>query len=88
MDQLGHWKRYSQMNHQPNAYRSAKTGSKQTGKRYRLVDKEGRLLDTLYFDHIDPILCQNPLQLLNQNFPCILSPKKVENTLTFKTKSN
>ena len=45
MDQHRHWERYSQINHRPNTYRTAKTRAKQTGKRYRLVDEEGRLLD-------------------------------------------
>tara|TARA_B100001113_G_scaffold350206_1_gene346946 strand:- start:631 stop:801 length:171 start_codon:yes stop_codon:yes gene_type:complete len=46
-DQFSHWKRYTLMNHQPSAVRSAKRRASSTGKRHRLVDESGRLLDLI-----------------------------------------
>ena len=46
-DQNGRWLPYGTMNHQPSAYRSAKQRAQTTGKRHRLVDEDGRLLDLL-----------------------------------------
>lgn len=46
-DQHGHWKHYQTMNHQPSALRTAEQRSKSTGKRHRLVDEDGRLLDLI-----------------------------------------
>lgn len=44
-DQFGHWQRFSEMHNQANAYRSAQARARSTGKRHRLVDEAGRLLD-------------------------------------------
>ena len=46
-DQFSHWKRYTLMNHQPSAVRTAKRRASSTGKRHRLVDESGRLLDLI-----------------------------------------
>jgi len=44
-DIFGKWRRYGEMNHQANAYRTAAARAKSTGKRHRLVDTSGSLLD-------------------------------------------
>jgi len=44
-DQFGKWLHYSTMNHQPSEYKSAQTRARSTGKRHRLVDDAGTLLD-------------------------------------------
>ncbi len=46
-DQFGYWKHYTMTHHLQNAYRSAKTRAKQTGKRHKLVDEDGTLLDLI-----------------------------------------
>jgi len=46
-DQFGYWKHYTTQNHQPSAYITAKHRARSTGKRYRLVDEDGRVLDLL-----------------------------------------
>lgn len=46
-DHHGYWKRYQTCHHQQNAYRTAVTRSRQTGKRYRLVSDDGHLLDLI-----------------------------------------
>ena len=46
-DQFSHLKRYTLMNLQPSAVRSAKRRATSTGKRHRLVDELGRLLDLI-----------------------------------------
>ena len=46
-DQFGHWKHYTMTHHQANAYRSAVFRAKNTKKRHRLVDEDGRLLDLI-----------------------------------------
>ena len=46
-DQFGHWKHYTMKHHQPDAYRTAVYRAKNTKKRHRLVDKDGRLLDVI-----------------------------------------
>ena len=44
-DQVGAWKHYTTKHHQGDAYRTAANRAKSTGKRYRLVDENGILLD-------------------------------------------
>ena len=44
-DQLGHWKHLTMNHHQPTAFKSAKSRAKSTGKRHRLLDENGNLLD-------------------------------------------
>jgi len=44
-DQFGHWKPYQMMHHHPSAYKTAVRRTNSTGKRHRLVDQDGRLLD-------------------------------------------
>jgi len=46
-DQIGKWRRYGESHHQPSAYRSATARSNATGKRFRLVDINGNLLDLI-----------------------------------------
>ena len=44
-DQFGRWQHYQIQHHQPSAYRTAKQRARSTGKRHRLVDAQGNLLD-------------------------------------------
>ena len=44
-DQFRHFHRYGTMNHLPSARRTAEQRARSTGKRHRLVDEFGRLLD-------------------------------------------
>ncbi len=44
-DQFGRWRHYQTQHHQPSAYRTAQSRARTTGKRHRLVDDNGRLLD-------------------------------------------
>tara|TARA_Y100000004_G_scaffold125603_1_gene141306 strand:+ start:1470 stop:1643 length:174 start_codon:yes stop_codon:yes gene_type:complete len=44
-DQFRRWHRYTEMNHQASAYRTAERRASSTGKRHRLVDADGHLLD-------------------------------------------
>ena len=44
-DQFGSWRRFTEMHHEPSAYRTAVNRTKSTGKRHRLVDADGHLLD-------------------------------------------
>ena len=46
-DQFGRWQRYSEMHNEANAFRSAQARARSTGKRHRLIDQDGRLLDVL-----------------------------------------
>ena len=46
-DQFGIWRRLMQMNHEPSAFRTASTRARSTGKRHRLVDEDGHLLDLI-----------------------------------------
>jgi hypothetical protein len=46
-NQFGKWMHYQTINHEANAYRTGKTRAKQTGKRYRLVNDAGSLLDLI-----------------------------------------
>jgi hypothetical protein len=44
-DQNGNWKHYQSKQNQADAYRVAKLRAESTGKRHRLVDADGRLID-------------------------------------------
>ena len=46
-DQFGRWQRYSEQHNQASAFRTAQTRARSTGKRHRLVDEDGQLLDML-----------------------------------------
>ncbi len=46
-DQFGRWQRFTEMHHEANAFRSAYARTRSTGKRHRLVDQDGQLLDLL-----------------------------------------
>jgi len=46
-DQLGRWHHYQTKQNQADAYRVAQRRAESTGKRHRLVDDVGRLLDLL-----------------------------------------
>jgi len=46
-DQNGYWRHYQTKQNQAEAYRVAQRRAQSTGKRHRLVDCEGRLVDTL-----------------------------------------
>jgi hypothetical protein len=45
--QHGAWHRYQMMNHYANAYRTAKARAQATGKRHRLVDETGMVMDLI-----------------------------------------
>lgn len=44
-DQFGRWQHYQRKHHQPDAFRTAQARARSTGKRHRLVDERGQLLD-------------------------------------------
>ena len=44
-DQFGRWIQYQTKNNERDAYRVAKLKAKQRNKRFRLTDKNGRVLD-------------------------------------------
>ena len=44
-DQFGKWHRYQEKHNEGDAYRTAKARAAATGKRFRIVDGEGRLMD-------------------------------------------
>ena len=44
-DQFGKWHRYQEKHNEGDAYRTAKARAARTGKRFRIVDGEGRLID-------------------------------------------
>lgn len=46
-DMFGHWQRLQEMHNQAEASRTAQARVRSTGKRHRLVDEQGRLLDLL-----------------------------------------
>jgi len=46
-DQFGRWQHYQTQHNQPSAYRTAKQRARSTGKRHRLVDAQGNLLDLI-----------------------------------------
>jgi len=46
-DQFGRWQRYSEQHNQASAFRTAQARARSTGKRHRLIDEDGHLLDLL-----------------------------------------
>ena len=44
-DQFGRWHRYQEKHNEGDAYRTAKARAKATGKRFRIVDGNGNLID-------------------------------------------
>ena len=46
-DQHGNWHHYQNNQNQADAYRVAQRRAESTGKRHRLVDGDGRLLDLI-----------------------------------------
>ena len=46
-DQFGRWQRYGEQHHEASAFRTAQARARSTGKRHRLVDGQGNLLDIL-----------------------------------------
>ena len=46
-DQFGRWQRFQETHHQSDAFRTAQARARSTGKRHRLVDEDGRLLDLI-----------------------------------------
>ena len=44
-DQFGKWHRYQEKHNEGDAYRTAKSRAAATGKRFRILDGEGRLID-------------------------------------------
>ena len=46
-DQDGNWHHYQSKQNQADAYRVAQRRAESTGKRHRLVDGDGRLLDVI-----------------------------------------
>ena len=46
-DQFGRWQRFQEKHNQADAFRTDQARARSTGKRHRLVDEAGRLLDLL-----------------------------------------
>jgi hypothetical protein len=46
-DQHGNWQHYQTKQNQVDAYRVAQRRAESTGKRHRLVDDDGRLVDLI-----------------------------------------
>jgi len=46
-DQFNKWHQYQTMNHLPNAIRTAKSRFNSTGKRHRITDEKGNLIDII-----------------------------------------
>lgn len=46
-NQFGQWQRFTTKHNEGEAYRSAQARARSTGKRHRLVDADGRLLDVI-----------------------------------------
>ena len=46
-DQFGRWHHYQTMHNEANAFRTAQNRARSTGKRYRLTDENGSLLDVI-----------------------------------------
>ena len=44
-DQFGRWQRFQEKHNQADAFRTAQSRARSTGKRHRLVDANGQLLD-------------------------------------------
>jgi len=46
-DQFGRWQRFQEKYNEADAFRTAQARARSTGKRHRLVDEDGRLLDLI-----------------------------------------
>ena len=46
-DQFGKWQRFQEKHNAADAFRTAQQRARSTGKRHRLVDQSGALLDLL-----------------------------------------
>lgn len=46
-DQFGRWQRFQEKHNEADAFRTAQNRARSTGKRHRLVDEDGRLLDVI-----------------------------------------
>ena len=46
-DQFGRWQRFQEKHNEADAFRTAEARARSTGKRHRLVDSQGNLLDIL-----------------------------------------
>ena len=46
-DQFGHWHRLQEKHNQGDAFRTAQARARSTGRRHRLVDEQGHMLDLL-----------------------------------------
>jgi hypothetical protein len=46
-DQFGNWQRFQEMHNQADAFRTAQNRAQSTGKRHRLVDDQGHLIDLI-----------------------------------------
>ena len=46
-DPFGRWHRFQEKHNQADAFRTAQARARSTGKRHRLVDEHGQLLDLL-----------------------------------------
>lgn len=46
-DQSGRWQHFQTLHNEANAFRTAQNRARSTGKRHRLVDEDGRLLDLI-----------------------------------------
>ena len=46
-DQFGRWQHYQTMHNKANAFRTAQNRARSTGKRHRLTDENGSLLDLI-----------------------------------------
>ena len=47
-DQFSKWHRFQEKHNETDAVRTAKARAKATGKRFRVVDADGRLIDLIY----------------------------------------
>ena len=46
-DQFGRWQRFQEKHNQADAFRTAQARARSTGKRHRLIDQAGHLIDLL-----------------------------------------
>ena len=46
-DQFGRWQRFQEKHNQADAFRTTQARARSTGKRHRLVDEDGRVLDLI-----------------------------------------
>lgn len=46
-NQFGGWHHYQTKHNEADAYRTARNRARSTGKRHRLVDESGRLIDVI-----------------------------------------